>query len=472
MKISRSWYQRVLVLALVPLVLVSMLVAPASAASIEGTISYRFAYGIGSGNTYSNTFSIPRTNASSVASVDNLWVLYVNARPGAFISTATGLTGAIGYYVSFFFGVQSISTYYANFCSVLTDGSAIASDASHWTATYTNTNNTTGTVLGGPEITTFTASGYQLRSIGIQLSAHYSGSDASPIGKLNLTYSGNQMFTCSDTSGEAKGTLVFVVPSCSIVATETSGELQELEDIANEIATGNEILSAMYGDIISVLNSIYSRLGDMQAAMNLTNTYLQQVVSQLTSLNSTAANIYSLLGTYLHYLQSISETADDIYAELQAFHTDFMSMIELLIGTVQTESDDIQAKMEEIYNLLIAYLDNIFASAINPDQDQTIGDTNDVMQDSNDIENEWTGNMMAGWGDLNLDAFAFGAQFLSAFVWVSSWFTNIFNGFGDFQQIIIFPLLVGIVMLLVGMISRTSRHSDSTNSNDGGEDNA
>ena len=263
-----------------------------------------------------------------------------------------------------------------------------------------------------------------------------------------------------------------VVPSASIVSTETSADLDALEDIADEIAAGNEILSAVYGDIMELLNSLYSRLGDMQQAQELANAYLFEIAEKLTSLDATASNIYSLLGTYMHYLQDIAETADDIYSELQSFHTDFMSMIELLIGTVQAESDDIQAKMEEIYNLLIAYLDNTFASAINPDQDQAIGDTNDVMQDSNDIENEWTGNMADGWGELNLDTFAFGAQFLSAFVWVSSWFTNIFNGFGDFQQIIIFPLMVGIVMLILGMISRTSRHSDSTNSNDGGEDNA
>lgn len=409
MKISRSWYQRVLVLLLVPLVLLSMLVAPASAATVEGTLRVELAYYSNASN-FTTSVSMPREVSTSEIKVNSgVTGSLLRARPVSFQATTPALTGNIAFYVSFFF-IFGYSTTGGN---VTSSGSGW-NDASLWTATYVDPNGTTGEVFGGVELSAYTpATSYRMHSIGLNVTGRFIGFEDFPIYDPALAYTGTDYFSTS-TSSSNMAPLSIVIPSASVVATATSGELDALEDMADAIVEQNEILSAMYGDVISVLNSIYSRLGDMQAAMELTNTYLQQVVEKLTSLDQTASNIYSLLGTYLHYLQSISETADNIYSELQSFHTDFMSMIELLIGTVQAESDDIQAKMEEIYNLLIAYLDNVFSSAVNPDLEQGIEDTNDVMGDSSDIENVWTGNMMDGWGDLDLDAFAFGAQFLSA----------------------------------------------------------
>ena len=87
------------------------------------------------------------------------------------------------------------------------------------------------------------------------------------------------------------------IPSFQVVATEKSGDLVELENIANGIAEQNNILSAMYGDIIAVLNSIYSRTGDMLSAQQLANSYFQQVVQSVSQIQNTTADIYSLLGT-------------------------------------------------------------------------------------------------------------------------------------------------------------------------------
>lgn len=85
------------------------------------------------------------------------------------------------------------------------------------------------------------------------------------------------------------------VPSFRVIAVASSAELDALEGIADQIANQSAVLSAMYGDIMAILNSIYSRCGDIQQTAQLANQYLSQIVTLLTSLNSTTSEIYTLL---------------------------------------------------------------------------------------------------------------------------------------------------------------------------------
>lgn len=87
------------------------------------------------------------------------------------------------------------------------------------------------------------------------------------------------------------------IPSFQVIATEKSADLDALENIADGIVAQNNILSAMYGDILAICNSIYARTGDMLKAQNLTNSYLKSVKSYLSTIKTTTTDIYNLLGT-------------------------------------------------------------------------------------------------------------------------------------------------------------------------------
>lgn len=77
-------------------------------------------------------------------------------------------------------------------------------------------------------------------------------------------------------------------------------ELNQLKDIAAGIAQSNQILSAMYGDILAVCNSIYERTGSILEAQRKTNELFSSIIPILNSLNTNVANIYSTLNTYFN----------------------------------------------------------------------------------------------------------------------------------------------------------------------------
>lgn len=167
-----------------------------------------------------------------------------------------------------------------------------------------------------------------------------------------------------------------------------------------------------------------------------------------------------MLSTYLHYLEDIAQTAEDIKAELASFHADFLTYIQLLISTVSSESDDIQAKMEEIYNLLIAYLNNAFGSAVTPDATEGIEGADNQLDAIEGIESQYTGSLSDKWNSIGISDFTLAPGLLSGVAWVSSWWTNFFEATGDFKIILTLGLFFGVCGLLIGMISRASRRVD------------
>lgn len=85
-----------------------------------------------------------------------------------------------------------------------------------------------------------------------------------------------------------------------IQSSAPTAELNQLKDIAAGIAQSNQILSAMYGDILAVCNSIYERTGSILQAQQKTNELFSSIIPILNSLNTNVANIYSTLNTYFN----------------------------------------------------------------------------------------------------------------------------------------------------------------------------
>ena len=85
-----------------------------------------------------------------------------------------------------------------------------------------------------------------------------------------------------------------------IQSSAPTAELNQLKDIAAGIAQSNQILSAMYGDILAVCNSIYERNGSILEAQQKTNELFSSIIPILNSLNTNVANIYSALNTYFN----------------------------------------------------------------------------------------------------------------------------------------------------------------------------
>lgn len=220
--------------------------------------------------------------------------------------------------------------------------------------------------------------------------------------------------------------------SARCIVTASSGDTEALKDIADAIVEGNQILSAMYGDILAVCNQIYQRTGSILETQRLANTYLIAIRDYLQSLNTTTEAIYSLLG----------------------------AKFDLLISTIQTESDDIQAAIDKAVQDMIAYLDAAFSGAVGqlPSVGDSLQDQSDALENQ---ESQWVGSMTDNFESLQMGNFAFPVGIISGFGLITSIFSQLWDKLGAYAAIYTFPLFLGIALLLIGRMSKFAGRSSS-----------
>lgn len=72
------------------------------------------------------------------------------------------------------------------------------------------------------------------------------------------------------------------------------------------------------------------------------------------------------------------------------------------------------------------------------------------------IESQWTGSMTDNFNNLSLSDFTFPVAAVNGFSLISGIFNDLWNAMGDFRIVYVFPLTLGVVLLLIGRLSRTS----------------
>lgn len=311
--------------ALLAVTLLSVLCAiPAAAAELSGKATGSFGYidtsgafvtKVGSTLSYSSLSeqSIPTSFYGAKIKAVGLGSLDLTD-DGSFY------TGAVGVYFSYFI-----------YCPVI---NSLVSSPSPPTTRYKNHLGQDGTGDNMVKITSFTpvgvtpgaASGY---TRGYAVNAQFLGSDEAPISNLRVVGSASSVIARCNSTELLYNDSKIVFASIRAVGTETSAELSELENIADSIVSQNQILTAMYGDIMAVLNAINTQTGDILETQRLANTYLSAIKSTLETLSNTTTNIYSLLS-----------------AQFSA-----------LISAVNTASTDLQAAIAAQTAAIIAYLD-------------------------------------------------------------------------------------------------------------------
>lgn len=103
--------------------------------------------------------------------------------------------------------------------------------------------------------------------------------------------------------------------------------------------------------------------------------------------------------------------------------------------------------------------------------DQTLGLNNDMAQndinDHNALESEWTGSMTQNFDALNVSSFSYPSGLLSGFGLLTGIFNDLWNGLGEYKILYVFPLTLGIVLVLVGKMSRYSGRASARSSGSG-----
>lgn len=447
--------KRVVALIATVLICASFLIVPASAATLDRSMTVEWNRG---GNKYSFTFNTPlydsytNNQTGNVVSSPVVGTKYYASVDTVQSDVEFTYDGAVGLYISWFM--------YAN--------TAIGSSGS-WTyqspqydGFYTNMTGGEGTIFN-LEWDPFTPhTDLQNPSKGFTYKAQFAGTPELPISALGIRRASSvaQMYFVHDTvasgSNQEKATRFGVcVPSARMIGVESTAELDALESMADSIAAQSEILSAMYGDLISICNAIYERTGDMLEAQNLANQYFAQLIPILNIISSNTGDIAS--------------TTANIYTLLQ-------NQFQLLISTINQESGEIQDAIEQAVEDLISYLDTVFQSAVGklPDLNDSTGGTISEFESAEDI---LFNSVLEGFSSSIPEQPEFSSGLIAAFALINTIFNSIWDKMGDFSFVYIFALTFAIILLIVGRISKfagagSSRGGPAQKPGKGGSDGA
>lgn len=402
-----------------------MSVPMASAAELEGTLSGTIIHNSTSTSSNMGTYTswsgitIPSTSATKQTTA------YANTKRfasiGKFtINGAETYGGNVGVYISFYL--------------TQTDDTWSSTDILEaFTGSYTNHMGQSGTVSVDVKGFTPTVSGYVSR--GHSISAKFVGTEELPISDLVITATGTDFanaITYSETRNNSNY-LVLNFPSVRVVTTEYSAELDAMENMADAIAEQNQIMQAMYGEIIALCNAILTKCGDLETAIGITNSYCSSMLNALGDIATNTSNIYTLLGT----------------------------QFALLISTIETESSNIQDTIMEAEAKLEAYLDSAVKDSGIEDSGTASEDASSAIGDLNSGSSGYESTASDSFAQISADFAGFSGGTLSGVALATDLFSQVFNALGEYKVVYTFPLLLGVCLVLIGRISRHSGGASS-----------
>lgn len=453
--------KRVVALIAASLICASFLIVPASAAeSVGSTMSFDWNRG---GTIIPGTFSVPRYDSSYVAkqSMSSLTGgnhYYTSVQEFA-LDVEQMYSGAVGMYISYYYN-----------CDTSVGGEWVE-QVVDYDGYYTNDVGASGT-SPTVDFSYFTPASGTNPSQGFRMDVQFSGTPSLPISGLGVrrVSTAAQAYFVPAASTTTDCNFYLNVPSATIVGVASSDELTALEGMADQIAAQNEILNAMYGEIVAICNQIYQVCGDMVEAQNLTNQYFSQIIPILNTMNATTSNIYVLLQNQFALLLAAIERES---GNLQDVIIDESGNIQTVL---RSESEAIQDAIDQAVLDLIAYLDSVFQGAVGdlPDQNATAGS---IISGYGDLESNFGLEIENSFSEVVPLEPVFDSQLIAGFALVNTIFGMVWEKMGDFKFIYIFSLTLALVLLTVGRISRLAPYDSGKggpqkNPSKGGSDGA
>ena len=160
-------------------------------------------------------------------------------------------------------------------------------------------------------------------------------------------------------------------------------------------------------------------------------------------------------------LTSALSVLNQILAECQKIHADTLNIISIL-GLCRDQLVYLNGKVDSIYSLLKDSLASESA-AVDTKSQQLAGQ---IMQRV-DSEQYWADKNTETFNALDMENFTFGDGVVGALPTVGNLFKSLWESFGDVTLIFSFPLMLGIALVIVGRISRTSGKGSKKGGDDG-----
>lgn len=150
--------------------------------------------------------------------------------------------------------------------------------------------------------------------------------------------------------------------------------------------------------------------------------------------------------------------ASDISIISFRWHMPFISFVSSSTAYDGQYQCDLRYNFDD--TLTISFLDG--QDVINAQNDKTKSDINK----HEEYESQWTGSMTENFNKLDVGNFTFHSGLIAGFALVSGIFMDIWNAMGNAAVVYVFPLTLGVVLMLLGRIGRTGGKRGSEDGED------
>lgn len=199
------------------------------------------------------------------------------------------------------------------------------------------------------------------------------------------------------------------------------------------------------GDVLAWSNLV---VNDKQALMACVTGYVvhsadQSVVEQVNAILEEVKKVNGNLTSAIGVL-------NQILAQCQAIKADTASILSVL-RVCQAQLITLNGKVDDIYKLLKDSLATE-AGAVDKKSEELAGQ---IMQRV-DSEQYWSDKNTENFNALDMGNWTFGDGVVGALPTVGNLFKSLWDSIGDATLIFIFPLMLGIALVIVGRVSRTA----------------
>lgn len=191
------------------------------------------------------------------------------------------------------------------------------------------------------------------------------------------------------------------------------------------------------------------------------NTDDQDIVDVVSDILTTVRNINSNTSDIVSFSQSSLSALNLILDQCKALNADTDTIISIL-KAVKSQLVTLNGKVDNIYTLLKDSLKT--ESAVVDLKSQQLGDQ--IMQRV-DSEQYWSDKNTETFNALDMGNFTFGDGVVGALPTVGNLFKSLWDSIGDVTLIFTFPLMLGVALVIVGRISRTSGKGSKKGGDDG-----
>lgn len=170
---------------------------------------------------------------------------------------------------------------------------------------------------------------------------------------------------------------------------------------------------------------------------------VESILAEVQQINATTGDINSKLSSCLNALNAILEQCKFLNADTDTIIT--------ILNAVKSELVTLNGKVDNIYTLLKDSLKTESAAV-----DKKAQETGEQIMQRVDSEQYWSDKNTENFNALDMGNWKFGDGVVGALPTVGNLFKSLWDSIGDATLIFIFPLMLGISLVIVGRVSRTA----------------